>query len=198
MLTTFIFDIGNVVWNYQVLLDRLYEKWASLSGLTLDEFKKHYLSYYKYFETNQKTLDDFVLFLNQSDPAPYYQALAEIYRPEEFNRYLNQPLLHFINNLRSILKVGYLSNAENFFHPHIHQRLKSNFDFGYSSWELGLEKPDPEIFKKLLALENLEPSQVIFIDDSERNIQPAQSLGINSILFRDDSHLITELKKISL
>lgn len=198
MITTFIFDIGNVVWNYQILLGRLFEKWASLSGLPLNDFKNQYVAYYKFFETNEKTLDDFVVFLGQFDSAPFYQALAEIYSLEEFNHYLNQPLLRFITKLRSLARVGYLSNAENFFHPYIHQRLKSNFDFGYSSWELGLEKPNLEIYKKVLSLENLEPSEVIFIDDTEKNLAPAQSLGLNTILFENDARLISELRKISL
>lgn len=198
MVTTFIFDIGNVVWNYQDLLGRLLEKWASLSGLPLEEFKNHYLAYYKFFETNEKTLDDFVLSLNQSDPLPYYQALSDIYREEEFNKHLNQPLLRLINNLRSVIKVGYLSNAENFYYPHIHQRIKSNFDFGYCSWELGLEKPNPEIFQKVLSLENIKPSEIIFIDDTEINIKPAQSLGINAILYQNNQQLLSELRQISL
>jgi len=198
VITALIFDIGDVVWRYRVLLDRLFEKWSLLSDLPLPEFKNQYTAYYKLFETNQKTLDDFVVFLNQNDPAPYYQALADIYRCEEFVQYLNQPLLAFINDLRSIIKVGYLSNAENFFYPHIHQQLKSNFDFGYCSWELGLEKPNPEIFKKVLALENLEPSQVLFIDDVEKNTASARSVGIETILFVNDSHLITELRKIQI
>lgn len=198
MITTFIFDIGDVVWNYQALLGRLLEKWASLSGLPLDEFKNKYSAYYKFFETNEKTLDDFVVFLNQSDPAPFYQALAEVYSLEEFNHYPNQPLLRLINNLRSIVRVGYLSNAENFYYPYIHQRLKSNFDFGYCSWELGLEKPNPEIFKKVLSLENLEPSEVLFVDDVENNTNSALSLGLNAILYQNNQQFLSELKKIQI
>ena len=63
---------------------------------------------------------------------------------------------------------------------------------------MGLEKPNLEIYKKVLSLENLEPSEVIFIDDTEKNLAPAQSLGLNTILFENDARLISELRKISL
>lgn len=40
-----------------------------------------------------------------------------------------------------------------------------------------------------------QPSKCIFIDDSERNIQAAQKIGINAILFKDNSQLFSELRK---
>jgi putative hydrolase of the HAD superfamily len=196
VVTTFIFDIGNVVWFYKPYLNRLHRRWAEISHLSYDDFYTQYLAFYKYFETNQKTLDDFVVFLHQSDSSPYWQALADIYNTPEFNTHLNQPVLNLISNLRSIFRVDYLSNAENFFYKYVHQKLESNFDFGYSSWQLGLEKPNPEIFQKVLTLQNLQPAEVIFIDDTQTNVDSAQSLGIKSILFESNPHLLSDLRKI--
>ncbi|MCX6726309.1 MAG: HAD-IA family hydrolase [Candidatus Shapirobacteria bacterium] len=196
MITTFLFDVGNVVWFYQPYLNRLHQRWAELSHLSYDDFSAQYLAFYKYFEINQKTLDDFVIFLHQPDPAPYWQTLTDIYNTSDFNNFLNQPILNLISGLKSVFRVGYLSNAENFFYQHVHQKLESNFDFGYSSWQLGLEKPNPEIYQKVLNLQNLQPSEAVFIDDIPANVTSAKSVGINSILFENNSQLLTELRKI--
>lgn len=198
MITTFLFDIGNVVWFYQKLHDQLLHSWSDLSGLSYDEFYSHYLSYYKSLETNQKTLDDFVEYLHQNDSKQYWQSLDVVFSLENFNPHLNLPLVNLIKNLRQIFKVGYLSNGENYLKNYTYHRVSPYFDFGYSSFDLGLEKPNPEFFQKALELQNLKPTEVIFIDDILKNTESAQSLGINSILFENNSQLLSELRKIQI
>jgi HAD superfamily hydrolase (TIGR01509 family) len=198
VITTFLFDIGNVVWSYKPFLNRLRHRWADLTGLSYDEFHAIYDSYYKRFEINTNTLDDFVIFLNQTDPAPFYQALDDIYNTPEFKKYLNQPILKLILNLRSAFRVGFLSNAENYFYPYQHQKFESNFDFGVMSWQIGYDKPDPQAFLKTLELQHFKPEEVVFIDDTQKNIDAARSLGIKSILFENNPQLLSELRSLNL
>jgi len=194
MPKVFLFDIGNVLWQYRSSLDRLYHSWALICNLTTDEFREKYKSYYKYLETNEKSFSDFINFLGFSDTTPFISALELIYTPDNFTHNLNQPLLNLITDLRSITKVGYLSNAENFFYPYIQQQFDPYFDFGYSSWQLGLDKPDPAVYLKTLELQQLKPDDVVFIDDTAKNIDSAQSLGIKSILFQNNQQLLSELR----
>lgn len=56
-------------------------------------------------------------------------------------------------------------------------------DKRFLSYELGLIKPDPEIYKVVLQKLHAEPSEVVFIDDLPRNIEAARALGINGIVF---------------
>lgn len=44
-----------------------------------------------------------------------------------------------------------------------------------------MRKPDAEIFQKVLDLENLNPSQTLFLDDNEANIEGASKLGIQTL-----------------
>jgi len=63
---------------------------------------------------------------------------------------------------------------------------KDNFDNyfikAYYSHDLGIRKPYPESFTKLLALENLLPSETLLIDDTPKNIEGARQGGLHATL----------------
>ncbi len=50
------------------------------------------------------------------------------------------------------------------------------------SCEVGLKKPDEQVFKLLLDRYNLVPSQTLFLDDSFKNVKKARELNINGEL----------------
>ncbi|RJF40909.1 HAD family hydrolase [Actinomyces sp. 2119] len=57
---------------------------------------------------------------------------------------------------------------------------------GYSC-TLGVAKPQPEYFTRLLEESGSEPRQALFVDDNTDNISAAQSLGIRTVHHRADS-----------
>jgi len=71
--------------------------------------------------------------------------------------------------------------------------LKEIPDKIYFSWQTGFVKPNPEAFKNLLSENNLKPEECLYLDDSEKNIESAKSLGINALLFKK----IEDFKKIT-
>lgn len=71
-----------------------------------------------------------------------------------------------------------------------------NFQKFYS-YQFGKTKSSgmlEDIIKKI----NANPNSCLFIDDSERNIDTAKKLGINTILFKGNKELFYELKKYRL
>lgn len=52
------------------------------------------------------------------------------------------------------------------------------FDATYFSCDLKLMKPSAEIFRKVLDTENLVPEETLFVDDSQRNADAGQALGM--------------------
>lgn len=60
---------------------------------------------------------------------------------------------------------------------------ESLIDFYGDSSELGLRKPDPEIYRVLLDRLGLPAEAVAFVDDFPENLVPAQELGIRTVLF---------------
>jgi len=78
------------------------------------------------------------------------------------------------------------------------RRINYNFDQIFDeliySYQLGLIKPDPEIFKVALKRLNAHPKQSLLIDDRIENIESSRNLGINSILFTHIDLLVEKLK----
>ena len=53
------------------------------------------------------------------------------------------------------------------------------FDSLFCSYEMKVCKPEPEIFLKALAADNMRADECLFVDDSLTNIRAAEALGIN-------------------
>ena len=92
------------------------------------------------------------------------------------------------------LLIGMLSNGENYLQPYLHKRLTKYFDFSIISWQVGLRKPDPKIYRKIFEYGNWQPSQIMFIDDKKENIDQAVKLGIKSVLYQDNKQLLNLFK----
>jgi putative hydrolase of the HAD superfamily len=87
---------------------------------------------------------------------------------------------------REELLVGVLSNTNS-----IHVRwLDENvpelrtFDLVMMSSEVGLQKPDPAIYRLALELLDVRPEDALFIDDLAENVAAAQALGMAGIVHR--------------
>ena len=69
------------------------------------------------------------------------------------------------------------------------------FDAIVISGEVGLHKPEPEIY--LLACERLgiEPAEAIFVDDLRENIAGAEAVGMTGVLHRDPAATIARCEE---
>ena len=81
--------------------------------------------------------------------------------------------------------------------------IKSNFNLTpflqtFFSNEIGLIKPNKEIFLFVLDKIKLEPHECLFIDDTETNINTAKSLGFNAIKCENIDQLKKELVSFSI
>jgi len=59
----------------------------------------------------------------------------------------------------------------------------------FTSYDLKLLKPDPEIFSAVLKKLQAQPEQTLFIDDKRANVETAQQLGINGIVYQKETIL---------
>lgn len=62
-------------------------------------------------------------------------------------------------------------------------------ELAFTSYNLGLLKPDTAIFEAVLDKLNTTPEQTLFLDDKPTNVKAAQSLGMNGIIYRPESIL---------
>ena len=66
------------------------------------------------------------------------------------------------------------------------------FDGLVLSGTIGMVKPNKDIFEHLLSKYSLNADECIFIDDSQKNIDGAKSVGINGYLFDGDAEKLKE------
>lgn len=72
------------------------------------------------------------------------------------------------------------------------------FDAVYASLQLKEVKPEPAFFAQILASEQVEPEEVVFVDDLSENCEAAANLGINAIVYGDPVELRWQLISMDL
>lgn len=83
--------------------------------------------------------------------------------------------LFLLSNTNSI-HARYFENSIR--KEHDGAELKSFFEAGYYSHEMGMRKPNREIFQVLIDNHDLNPFRTLFIDDSEQHIAGATLTGL--------------------
>lgn len=76
--------------------------------------------------------------------------------------------------------------------------LRGIFSAFLSSCWLDERKPTLRYFHRVLALTQVEPARSVFIDDRSQNLEPAQRLGMDTILYHDAAQLERELNERTL
>jgi putative hydrolase of the HAD superfamily len=70
------------------------------------------------------------------------------------------------------------------------------FDGVVISGEVGLHKPQPEIFELGAKLIGLEPSDCVFVDDLRENCTGAEAVGMTAVLHRETPKTLERLEEL--
>jgi len=109
----------------------------------------------------------------------------------------NETMLSLLDRLRKSYRLACLSTIPKEWLKF--KRKKFNLDYYFetiiSSGEVGVKKPDPKIYKIIIDKLNLPPEKLLFIDDTEITLPPAQEFGMKTVLFRGQEALEQELAK---
>ena len=97
----------------------------------------------------------------------------------------NDQLFEYITkDLKSKYKIGMLSNAgDDWLDEMIGQERRSLFEVIVLSYEVGLIKPDPKIYRLTANKLNVDPSKCIMVDDKTIYCQGAEKAGMISIKY---------------
>lgn len=112
---------------------------------------------------------------------------------------VNTALLDLIRDLKPHYKIGVLSNVgKGVIRQFIAGDYERYFDAALGSGDIGHTKPSPEAFKAILEKLDVEPSEAIFTDDSQLNVNGAKQLGIQAFLFKSYGQLAAELESLGV
>jgi putative hydrolase of the HAD superfamily len=188
-----IFDLGNVLLNIDPKLS--YEALESLGipnfGSVYDTLKRQ--NVFNDFETNSVNESQFVQ--NIKDAAGI--SLSDQSIIDAWNAMLlGFPLrrLQILQQLQLHYDLVLLSNTNEIHEKQFNQILLQShgipnigvfFDKVYYSHRVGMRKPNPELYKRVLNDCSFVPAHTLFIDDIEENILPATNLGIQTIWLKE-------------
>jgi putative hydrolase of the HAD superfamily len=108
----------------------------------------------------------------------------------------SEPMVAAVRAARSAgIRTGLLSNSWSTSH-YDRGLLAELFDAVVISAEVGLHKPQPEIY--LLAAERLDqpPERCVFVDDLRENCAGAEAVGMTAVLHRDATETIARLEEL--
>ena len=104
--------------------------------------------------------------------------------------------------IRDLKERGF---AVYFLSNYSHQAINANrevldfiplMDGGVFSCDVGLIKPEPEIYQLLCSKYGLRMEECVFIDDKQANTDAAKALGMQAITFRGYEEAVRELEEI--
>jgi FMN phosphatase YigB (HAD superfamily) len=180
MINTIIFDFGDIFINL--------DKQATVEGLKklgLSEWNEDLNQLNLQFEKGEIPQEEFLLGIQKQVPNA---SLIEIL--EAWNAILlDFPLyrLEFLQKLSKKYRLFLLSNTDSIHIETFEQETGISFysDFYqcfekvYFSFEIGMRKPDAEIFNYLVQKHELSVKNTLFVDDKKENTDAALSLGFH-------------------
>jgi len=185
-VSAIIFDLGGVLVDLSV--SRTLHAFSRLSGLHSDVIA----------EANQKYPEFFAYERGEAGDSEFRSMLRRIFSLQATDAELDQcwnamliglpaSKLKLVQTLKSRFKVFVLSNTNNIHIQYINtmflngESLDSHFHKCFYSHEVGMRKPESEIYTHVLEDADLKAEQTLFLDDNIENIKAASLLGIQTI-----------------
>lgn len=100
---------------------------------------------------------------------------------------INRDLVELMGELKPYFRLGLLSNAgRSSLQAYLdHEGAGRHLDVVLASSEVGMVKPQPEIYRLLAERLGLQMDEIVFIDDSPGHVEAAQSLGMKAHAYKD-------------
>jgi epoxide hydrolase-like predicted phosphatase len=70
------------------------------------------------------------------------------------------------------------------------------FDETVISGDVGMHKPQPEIYELACKRLGVAPGDCVFVDDLRENVDGAEAVGMSAILHRDSAHTVARLEEL--
>ena len=199
MINTIIFDFGNIFIDLNMpglekaFKDLGLKEWNE----ELDELNKRFeigkISETEFIQGFQKQLPDATV----DEIRAAWNAILGVFPLER---------VEFLQNLKGKYRLFLLTNTDMIHIDHFEHKegmsmtrdFYNCFEKVYYSYELGMRKPDVEIFKFLINKHELSPKRTLFVDDKKENTDAAASLGLVVWNLKVGEEVVTDLfaKKI--
>lgn len=194
MIKNVVFDIGNVLVDF---CWRDHIAGCGFSGITAERIGKAMMQNEDWNEIDRGvwSMEELLNAFIENDPE-IEQEIRKTFKNLSTVVRLYPDSVPWIRNVKAAgYKVYYLSN----FSAKIREEAKKELIFmkemdgGIMSYEVQQIKPDEAIYQSLFAKYHLNPEECIFLDDSRKNLDTAEKLGMETLLVTSQEQARKEL-----
>ncbi len=181
MIKNVIFDIGNVIFNYDrdSLLHHFY------NGKDFELLKEKTFKNWEMLDEDAISLDEYYELVKKDLPPHLSRYALSALKTWEYFMNQNNEIIDLIHELKQKgYKLFILSNiTKHFVNVSYKFPILKEFDGIVYSSLIKLVKPNKEIYKYLLNKYNLNPEECVFVDDTKTNLAGAARFGIKTFHF---------------
>ena len=199
VIKAIIFDLGRVIVPFD--FDRGYARIAALTGIPAAEIsgRIRVTGLVERFERGELARADFVSQLSQhltltSTDQEFCELWNCIFLPDTL---IPESLLEGLRRSHRLLLLSN-TNSIHFQMARKNYPLLRHFDSYVLSYEVGMMKPAPQIYREAIARAGCLPQECLFIDDLEINVAAARQEGMDAEQFVSLDKLEKDLRARSL
>jgi len=192
-----IFDLGNVIlpFNHYQIAEKLskfsmkqkdpkmiFSFLFDIENGAINPYETGKISSLEFFQIIKKSLN---LYISFDEFKPIWNEI--FWKDKEVSENLSL--------IKGKKRLFLLSNTNPLHFNHILSKFPiiKIFERWILSYEIGYKKPAPEIFQAAIKFSSIEPKRILFIDDTQKHVEVAISLGLRAIHFKSAQQLKEDL-----
>jgi putative hydrolase of the HAD superfamily len=200
MIRNLIIDLGGVIVPLSIA-----NTIKKLQALNIQENNYEKIPLFEKFEIGEITADEFLNTVKKKYPHISIEQFLEAWNAMLLP--VNKSKIDELKELQKHFDTYLLSNTNPIHIEHIYKQLNNDFDLQnlnslftkvYLSYNYNMRKPNPAFFKLILAENNLNAAETLFIDDTKQHIDAADKLGLKTYLFQPQKdNLLTVINQFT-
>ena len=200
MIKTIFFDIGGVL--IDIHPERTYQYLSDSADVEVSMVKESFpLDAHDQYERGIMNNEDWFITYKESLPQPCCLKRSDFWNAWKLLLGEEKNTVNILEALNKQYSIWLLSNTNP---KHIQDEIEKRYLFpslvngAVYSFDVGVRKPEKEIYEIAMQRANANPQECLFIDDLLENIQAAKQIGIEGIHFISSEQLKQELVHLGI
>ena len=200
MIKTIIFDIGGVL--IDIHPERTYQYLSDSADVEVSMVKESFpWDAHDQYERGIMNNEDWFITYKESLPQPCCLKRSDFWNAWKLLLGEEKNTVNILEALNKQYSIWLLSNTNP---KHIQDEIEKRYLFpslvngAVYSFDVGVRKPEKEIYEIAMQRANANPQECLFIDDLLENIQAAKQIGIEGIHFISSEQLKQELVRLGI
>ena len=200
MIKTIFFDIGGVL--IDIHPERTYQYLSDSADVEVSMVKESFpWDAHDQYERGIMNNEDWFITYKESLPQPCCLKRSDFWNAWKLLLGEEKNTVNILEALNKQYSIWLLSNTNP---KHIQDEIEKRYlfpslvDGAVYSFDVGVRKPEKEIYEIAMQRANANPQECLFIDDLLENIQAAKQIGIEGVHFISSEQLKQELVHLGI